>query len=144
MSRLLAEPWADSSAGVALRRVEAALDSHSEGLMEDAQEAAALMREFNTRTAGNLTEALLTGLRGAVDGLYAWVLCVAWNCRFGLVFRCFFLVPIVLSLAVSSAQFLSSLRLCCVRSFVGANLALQVSVHVLLLPKPMWCVILVG
>ena len=117
MFSLLAEPWADSSAGVALRRVEAVLCSCSDDLIVNAQEAAALMPEFNIWTAGNVTEALLTGLRGAVDGLYAWVLCVAWNCRFGLVFRTFLLVPIVLSLAVSSAQFLSSLWLLCVWGF---------------------------
>ena len=117
MFRLLAELWADSSAGVALRRVEAVVCTCSEDLIVNTQEATALMPEFNIWTAGNLTEALLTGLRGAVDGLYAWVLCVAWNCRFGLVFRCFFLVPMVLSLAVSSAQFLSSLWLRCVRGF---------------------------
>ena len=139
---MLAEPWADSSAGVALRRVEVVLCSCSEDFIKNALEASALVLEFNIWTAGNLTEGLLTGMCGAVPGLYAWVLCVAWNCRFGLVFRCFLLVLMVLSLAVSSAQFLSSLRLCCVRSCVGANLSSQVSVRVMLLTAPMWSVIL--
>ena len=90
MFRLLAEPWADSSAGVALRRVEVVLCSCSEDFIKNAQEASARLPEFNIWTAGNLTEALLTGMCGAVPGLHAWVRSVAWNCRVGIVFRCFF------------------------------------------------------
>ena len=81
MFRLLAELWADSSVGVALCRVETYLGFCTEDLIVNAQEAAAHMPEFKIWTAGNQTEALLTGLCGAVPGLYAWVRSVAWNCR---------------------------------------------------------------